>query len=128
MAIRAPDGANNTQHRMVLQLITEFNSYSLFSDTLVFVYLCLCLCPCLSPCICLVYLYYGFHDIFPKFSLASTHSPNISRSWHEYAMRVEGGAQWARRPSNQYVKVNEKRKKMQIYHSDHCFPQRLCKR
>ena len=77
---------NNSRHRMVLQLTTKFSSYSLFSDILVFVFVCLCVC--ISPCICLFYLY---HDIFPKFSMASRHSRNISRSRREDALRVEGG-------------------------------------
>ena len=36
--------------------------------------LCLCLSPCICDCICFFfYLHYDFHDIFPKFSMASTH-------------------------------------------------------
>ena len=49
---------------------------------------CLCLSPCICHRICLFYLY---HDIFPKFSMASRHSRNISRSRREDALRVEGG-------------------------------------
>ena len=43
----------------------------------IFVFVCLCLSPCICHCICLFYLYHGFHNIFPKFSMASRHSPNI---------------------------------------------------
>ena len=57
---------NNSRHKMALQSITKLNSYSSFSDILVFVCLCLCLAPCICHCICLSYLCYGFHDIFPK--------------------------------------------------------------
>ena len=58
---------HKSRHRMVLQLITKFNIYSLFSNFSVFVFVCLCPCliPCICHCICLFYLYYAFHDLFP---------------------------------------------------------------
>ena len=54
------------------------------------VFCCLCFSPCICHCICLFYLYYDFHDIFPKFSMASTHSPNTPRSSHGNASRIGG--------------------------------------
>ena len=69
---------NNSWHRMALQSITEFDSFSLFSVILVFV----CLCLCLYSCICHFYLNYDFQNIPPKLppdaalSVASKESNN----------------------------------------------------
>ena len=58
---------NNSWHEMALQPIIELNSYSSFSNILVFVLPCNCHCNCLS------YLYYDFHDILPKLRHCLTH-------------------------------------------------------
>ena len=49
--------------------------------------LCLCLTPRICNCICLSYLYYDFHDIFPNLR-HKTYS--LSSSRHQNASRVDG--------------------------------------
>ena len=63
---------------MALQSITKLNSYSSFSDILVFV----CLCLCLSHVFVIVFVFSIFtpifHDILAKFSMASTPSHKVN--------------------------------------------------
>ena len=84
---------NNAWNKMALQSITELDSHSSFYNILVFVCLCLCLSPCICHCICLFYFYYNFHDILPKFAMASTHSDKVHcfRRWNKLRVREGGG-------------------------------------
>ena len=72
---------NNSRHKMALQSITKLNSYSSFSDILVFV----CLCLCLSHVFVIVFVFSIFtpifHDILAKFSMASTPSRKVNCFW-----------------------------------------------
>ena len=61
---------------------------------------CLCVSlylsfPCICHCICLFYLYYDFHEIFPKFSMASTHSHKVHCWRRQNAKRVMGVHSWS---------------------------------
>ena len=84
---------NNSWNKMALQSITELDSHSSFYNILVFVCIGLCLSPCICHCICLFYHYYNFHDILPKFAMASTHSDKVHcfRRWNKLRVREGGG-------------------------------------
>ena len=62
---------------MVLQSITEYNSYSFIRHFHVF--LCLCLTPCICHCICLSYLNNDFHA-FPKVATLPDTEPIASEA------------------------------------------------